>query len=169
MKTTNVLLLSLVLVIATSSGTSFASETLEEYCEGTKSVSRIMFCDRLIDHESRLLALENNTSVNTTINTTPIEICDTIMINGICDSEMSMTLDIKQGYKFINVRGMISEPNTITIMIKDYSNDLVYVDQIDIQKQYSVKVITNEWKDGVYFIKVSSNGISETQSIHYSP
>lgn len=165
MKTSNVLLLSLILVLVTSTGVTFANETLDEYCMKTKSLSRLLFCDALQDHELRLLALEDKT-INKTIKVPQIK-CETKLLNGDCINFQTITLDIEQNGKRIKLKGMSSESGAMTVIIKDYRNNLKYIDQVIINKRYVINVNTELWDEGLYFIKVNINDISKTSTIYY--
>lgn len=165
MKTANVLLLSLILVIVTSTGLTYANETLDKYCIETKSVSKLLFCDKLQDHELRLLALENKT-VNKVIKT-PVIKCETKLVNGDCINFNVIKLNVYQTENRIKLNIISSESGIMTIIIKDYSNDLKYIDQYTINKRLGININTELWNEGTYFIKVSINGISKTSTIYY--
>lgn len=164
MKTINVLLLSLMLIIVTSTGVTFANETLDEYCIKTKSVSKLLFCDSLQDHELRLLSLENKTVI--TIKAPEIK-CETKLLNGNCINFNTITLNIKQTTSMIKLKGISSESGVMTVIIKSYQNDLMYIDQVSINNQYVININAKLWNEGMYFIKVSINGISKTNTIYY--
>lgn len=177
-----VTIIAVIFTILIMSSVNVFADRMDAYCQ-TRTGFELFVCDSLNTQDERITALESeisllkNSTMTIPLNSTndvpvevivkPVEICDTKIINGQCVGEFILMTDImKSQFSFV-VTGEISEPNNVTVMVKDYKNDLAYVNQVTTDKYFKFDINMYTWDYGIYYIKITSNGESMTETVYY--